>query len=321
MKTSHVDISYIKKRLKQLQIIGLQKGLQKCTLEQFNYICNLTEEEITVKVTSTKTILTVALISVFIAITSILVHNVLSARCLVPVNYLVWEATRPLTDCDFCANVTKPIILRNVTRDDFKINSYTSKPIIVKNAISHWRAIKQFNYYMFKRLYEQTIGSYETFDEGCQFLNFKSDLFSLKEVFNMPEERINNKLGQKPWYVGWTICHPDIRAKVREYYSVPEFLPEDAEFPETENIFLGYEIGAVMHLDYIPRLMWQGQIKGSKIWSIAPVPECEHMCHKFQYYVEPGDVVLLDTRVWYHATSIPKGQFSITLQSEYDTCQ
>lgn len=43
-------------------------------------------------------------------------------------------------------------------------------------------------------------------------------------------------------------------------------------------------------LDYIPRLMWQGQVLGNKTWSIAPVPECDHVCHKFDYYVEPGDV-------------------------------
>lgn len=46
-------------------------------------------------------------------------------------------------------------------------------------------------------------------------------------------------------------CHPDILAKVRKYYSMPEFLPEDAEFPATENIFFGYEIGAVMHVNII----------------------------------------------------------------------
>lgn len=43
-------------------------------------------------------------------------------------------------------------------------------------------------------------------------------------------------------------------------------------------------------LDYIPRLMWQGQIKGKKNWLVAPVPECEHICNKFQYYIQPGDV-------------------------------
>ncbi|CAH2039457.1 unnamed protein product, partial [Iphiclides podalirius] len=133
----------------------------------------------------------------------------------------------------------------------------------------------------------------------------------------MPNARVMNEPGQSPWYVGWSNCHSVIKATMRQYYSIPEFLPEDAEFPETENIFLGYQIGAVMHLDYIPRLMWQGQIKGNKNWLVAPVPECEHICHKFHYYIEPGDVALLDTRLWYHETSIPKGQFSLTVQSEY----
>lgn len=45
-------------------------------------------------------------------------------------------------------------------------------------------------------------------------------------------------------------CHPDILANVRQYYDIPEFLPLDAEFPATENIFFGYEIGAVMHVLY-----------------------------------------------------------------------
>lgn len=36
--------------------------------------------------------------------------------------------------------------------------------------------------------------------------------------------------------------------------------------------------------------MWQGQVKGNKIWTVLPVPECEQICQKFQYYVEPGDI-------------------------------
>ncbi|XP_014368902.2 uncharacterized protein LOC106719152 [Papilio machaon] len=316
MRKSDPYVYYVKKRLKNVQISGLRRGLQSSELKQIDYICNFTEEN-TIKKTRKRIIILIVIVSILTVVVSSIVHNILTARCLVPLNYLVWEATRPLADCDYCVNITKPIILHNVTRDNFKIHAYTSKPIVIKNVINHWRAVKYFNYYLFKRFYEHTMGSYELFDEGCQFLNFKSDLFSLKEVFSMPKERIMNAPGQKPWYVGWANCHPDIKSKIRQYYSIPEFLPDDAEFPETENIFFGYEIGAVMHLDYIPRLMWQGQIKGSKNWSIAPVPECEQICHKFQFYVESGDVVLLDTRVWYHATSIPKGQFSVTLQSEY----
>ncbi|GBP54280.1 hypothetical protein EVAR_36496_1 [Eumeta japonica] len=106
----------------------------------------------------------------------------------------------------------------------------------------------------------------------------------------MPESRALNQPGEKPWYIGWGNCHPDILKKVRQYYEYPKFLPEDAEFPAAENIFFGYEIGAVMHLDYIPRLMWQGQVRGNKTWIIAPVLECEQFCTGLEFYVEPGDI-------------------------------
>lgn len=42
-------------------------------------------------------------------------------------------------------------------------------------------------------------------------------------------------------------------------------------------------------LDYIPRLMWQAQLRGNKSWSVAPTPECNAVCEKFTFYVEPGD--------------------------------
>lgn len=70
-------------------------------------------------------------------------------------------------------------------------------------------------------------------------------------------------------------------------------------------------------LDYIPRLMWQAQLRGNKSWIVAPTPECDDQCSSFTFYVEPGDAVLVDTRIWYHGTHIRKGQFSLTIQSEY----
>jgi hypothetical protein len=81
--------------------------------------------------------------------------------------------------------------------------AYSSKPIIVKNAISNWKATKVFSFKLFKRLYQHTVGSYESLEDGCQFLNFKTDLFSLKEVFEMPDARARNEPGYEPWYVGW----------------------------------------------------------------------------------------------------------------------
>lgn len=47
----------------------------------------------------------------------------LGIRCFVPNNYLVWEATRPVTDCSYCRNVRRPLILPNMTRDEFAVSA------------------------------------------------------------------------------------------------------------------------------------------------------------------------------------------------------
>ncbi|CAG4962668.1 unnamed protein product [Colias eurytheme] len=317
MQTTDKEYENFQYKLANIQQNAIRNGLKFSVIENYELIFKDTEELLKKRYNTKVIVSAVFALLVSIVFSIFTVDTFVSARCLLPSNYLVWEATRPLANCSYCINVTKPIILHNVTRSKFDKYAYSSKPMIVKNAIGHWRAVKEFSYDLFQKLYEDTVGSYESLDEGCQFLNFKSDLFTLKEVFSMPKERVNNEPGQKPWYVGWGNCHQGILRKLRKYYSVPNFLPSDAEYPATEHIFMGYEIGAVMHLDYIERLMWQGQVKGMKMWSVAPVPECENVCHMFKFYVEPLDIVLLDTRIWYHETSIPKGQFSITVQSEY----
>lgn len=49
----------------------------------------------------------------------------LGIRCLVPNNYLIWEATRPVSDCNFCRGVVKPIILPNLTKEEFMVNIFS----------------------------------------------------------------------------------------------------------------------------------------------------------------------------------------------------
>lgn len=53
-----------------------------------------------------------------------------------------------------------------------------------------------------------------------------------------------------------------------------------------------------IQLDYIPRLMWQAQLRGNKSWSVAPTPECNAVCEKFSFYVEPGDAGKLLYNLW-----------------------
>lgn len=46
---------------------------------------------------------------------------VLGMRCFVPNNYLIWEATRPISDCSYCKNIDRPLILPNLTRTEFLV--------------------------------------------------------------------------------------------------------------------------------------------------------------------------------------------------------
>lgn len=50
------------------------------------------------------------------------IEYLLTVRCFIPNNYLIYEATRPIEmNCKFCAGITRPIILTNITRNDFKV--------------------------------------------------------------------------------------------------------------------------------------------------------------------------------------------------------
>lgn len=45
----------------------------------------------------------------------------------------------------------------------------------------------------------------------------------------------------------------------------------------------------LLQLDFINRLMWQAQLKGTKTWYLKPPPECESVCKSISFVVEPGD--------------------------------
>lgn len=247
----------------------------------------------------------------------ILSKHALGVRCIIPNNYFVWEATRPISDCQFCTNVTEPILLYNATKEQFSKFAFSSKPIVIKSALLHWPAVKVFSFEFFKNLYNSLDDAYRSVDEECQFLHFRSNFISLRDVFAMSEARSNNAPGETPWYVGWGNCDPDVLEEMRKYYPKPHFLPADSELSAKEYVFMGYDAGATMHLDFINRLMWQAQLQGTKTWHLKPSPECETVCHSLTFLAEPGDAVLIDTRVWYHGTTIAPGEFSLAIQSEY----
>lgn len=111
----------IQRKLKLIQKTALTNGIDEVLIKKYKFISIAK-----VKQTQSYSCLSRKLLisAVFVLLTLLLavaVDYLLSARCLLPINHLVWEATRPLADCGYCANVTKPIILKNVTRQSFRV--------------------------------------------------------------------------------------------------------------------------------------------------------------------------------------------------------
>lgn len=116
----------------------------------------------------------------------------------------------------------------------------------MKNAVAHWTARNQLNFTLLRDLYQRHREDLHNFQDDCQFLNFKSNFFTLEEFFEMSDERASS--GHPPWYVGFSNCQSAIITELRTLYPIPHFLPADAEIPNTDYIFLGYDQGATMHV-------------------------------------------------------------------------
>lgn len=110
-----------KKKLKCIQKSAMKRGLDRGLIRQFNNICYLNQRSL---LGIKSAIISIGIAFIAAALTGLAVEYLLSARCLIPINHLVWEVTRPLADCNYCANITKPIILQNITRRNFRVGFY-----------------------------------------------------------------------------------------------------------------------------------------------------------------------------------------------------
>jgi hypothetical protein len=81
----------------------------------------------------------------------------------------------------------------------------TGRPVIVVDAMDDWEATGVFSYEFFKRLYSSEDAAFlDKFEDArCQFFPYKTEFRSLREVFEMDDERAGMKPGFKPWYIGW----------------------------------------------------------------------------------------------------------------------
>lgn len=239
-----------------------------------------------------------------------------SSLCAVDNSIFVLEAARPIADCKMCEGLTEVPKLSDITVETFvHDHAYTGRPLVVKDATKNWTAMNVFTYEYFLHVY--TDSALNATDDECQFFPYQTEFHSLREVFNMSKERVMFKA--EPWYIGWSNCDEEVRKELRKHYSKPYFLPSDSEHSETDWMFMGgVGPGANLHMDNVERPSWQAQLSGRKTWHLVPPPECEAVCQTLDVTIEKGEIVVIDTNQWYHATTVEPGEISITIGSEYD---
>jgi hypothetical protein len=225
----------------------------------------------------------------------------------------------PPMDCSMCANLTEVPRLSNVDVSEFVFNyHWKNVPIIVTDATQNWSAMKVISYEYLKGLYSNNPDAVDYDAENGQFFKYSSDLNGLEDLFNLTDER--SRMQGKRWYIGWSTNDPVIGKEINKHFSTPYFLSPQ---PSIENriawIFMGSPgPGAYMHLDNVQLSSWQAQVRGKKTWILAPVPECEHVCHKMNATMNTGDMIVVDTNRWVHGTYIHPEGMSITVGSEFE---
>ena len=170
-------------------------------------------------------------------------------------------------------------------------------------------------------------------DKECWYNNYKTKhLPSLRAVFRMEADTARD------WYVGWAVCQEAVAARLHSLYDRPPFLHPDSTPPKKPWIFIGTPgPGAHVHIDNVDMSSWQAQVAGVKTWLLRPPPECRWRCHgDLTTTVYPGketpgtwlvtaltslcagDIIVVNTNVWFHSTKIEGSDLSIVITNEFD---
>ena len=74
-----------------------------------------------------------------------------------------------------------------------------------------------------------------------------------------------------------------------------------------------------MHIDNVDLSSWQAQVSGTKRWLLRPPPECWWVCHgDMEARISPGDIMVVNTNLWYHSTRIEGDDISLVITNEFD---
>ena len=218
-------------------------------------------------------------------------------------------------DCRVCKDVDKidEYHVSELTVDMFQhLYAYTARPVVIRNATLHWPAMKVLDFQWLKEAYTSDP---EILEKTCWYNNYNSlHLNSLRAVFRMPVEDVTSSL----WYVGWVVCQDPVDSLLQDLYQRPSFLHPDSTPPKKPWIFIGTPgPGAHFHIDNVDQSSWQAQISGSKTWYLRPPPECWWTCSGVVSTVlHPGDIIVVNTNVWFHSTKIEGPDLSLVITNE-----
>ncbi|XP_050314722.1 uncharacterized protein LOC126749118 [Anthonomus grandis grandis] len=247
------------------------------------------------------------------------IHLINTYDCILDMPSEIPRLFRSPEYCDICEGVSSIPKISNVTSEEF-LEKYIkpNHPVVVADGAREWPALKLFNFDFFKQLYS-SVEMNRNKHRNCQFFPYKTEFESLQEVFNMSKDRAMLKPGEKPWYIGWNNCNDEAGRYLKKFYDKPYFFSGMVENIALSWIFMGGPgHGAHMHVDNVRYPSWQAQLKGRKLWKLAPPPECYYKCQQLEVAMEPGEIIVLDTNRWYHQTIVLPGEISITIGSEFD---
>jgi len=227
-------------------------------------------------------------------------------------------------ECSTCCEVHEidDVHVDDITFQDFAEKyAYTSRPLVVRNASLHWKAMTDLDYYWLKEQYLSDGDILDYNSDECWFNRYKTLEFrNLAAVFKLPDYRVEQTAG-KPWYVGWAVCHKPVAEALFSMFERPAFIHPESTPPSKPWIFIGTPgPGAHSHIDNVDLSSWQAQISGAKKWTLNPPPECYWTCgsKSLETVVYPGDIIVINTNYWFHATQILGHQLSLVITNEYD---
>jgi len=198
--------------------------------------------------------------------------------------------------------------------------AHSERPLVVRNVSLHWKAMKVLDYNWLKDQYHMRPAEMDRMDKECWFNSYSSlGVDNLRSLFRLPRKRLRQK--GRPWYVGWGVCHEPIASEILNLFEPPPFLHPDSTPPKRPWIFIGTpgDEAAHIHIDNLGLPSWQAQISGVKTWYLRPPPECASSCHPtMQATLYPGDLIIVNTRLWFHGTKVHKPDISLSLVAEFD---